>query len=312
MARASRAEPNRASGPFLATWLGLSLVGCADPAELPQEVVKSAAPTSSAPPIQISPQLAPGSTNDPNPLELPARSLELAVGTRVFAPTATTLRGAKLGSTLALRATTIQGRSGDALILDGRDGPPYEVHAAYVIPITGAIRPRLQAPVIAEWAGSLRHGVVRRYVKDRIAVRFTDTVDRGERLVAPTQLVLQSDGFRAGNYAIARGADEWEHVLLISPVEQEPRRWLCTGYGGAARLVAESELRAVPVVYSPKVGALVWVEHLGRMRPGVVKEIDPPGWTTVRFERVGRPVQVGWGSIMAPLADTPPVSKPSP
>lgn len=312
MARASEALRARSRGALLAVTLGAALAGCGDPTTPPEQSVKSAAPASSAPPIQITPQLAPGSTNDPNPLALPTRSLELAVGARVFAPTATTLRGARLGSTLALRATTIQGRSGDALILDGRDGPPYEVHAAYVIPITGAPRPRLQAPVIAEWAGALRHGVVRRYVKDRIAVRFTDTVDRGERLVAPTQLVLQTDGFRPGNYAIARGAEEWEHVLLISPIEEEPRRWLCTGYGGAARVVPEAELRAVPVVYSPKVGALVWVEHLGRMRPGVVKEVDPPGWATVRFERVGRPVQVGWGSIMAPLADAPPPPRPSP
>ena len=48
------------------------------------------------------------------------------------------------------------------------------------------------------------------------------------------------------------------------------------------------------------------VAHLGRMRPGVVKEVDPPGLATVRFERIGRPVQVGWGSLMAPLADVPP------
>jgi hypothetical protein len=280
--------------------------GCDDTPAPASSMPTSTALPASATPIQIGPQSAVALPTDPNPLELPPRALELSAGARVFAPTAATLRGAKPGSTLALRATTVQARSGDAVLLDGRDGPPYEVHTGYVIPILGVARPSLGAPVVAEWAGALHHGVVRRYAKDRIVVRFTDTVDRAERQVSPQQLIAQVDGFHPGNHAVARSDEGWDHVLLVAPVERAPKAWLCLGYGGAASVVPEEALRPIPVMYAPKVGALVWVAHLGRMRPGVVKEVDPPGLATERVERVGRPIQVGWGSLMAPLADAPP------
>lgn len=243
---------------------------------------------------------------DPNPLELPAKKLELENGARVFAVPEPMLRGAKLGSSMQLRAATVVGKDGDNnLMIDGRDGPDYPIHPSYVIVLDSERRPRVNQPVVVEWAKSIRHGVVRRYVKDKIVVRFTDTQDKSDRQVLPTQLMSQKDGFRPGNYAALRGNDgELEHVLLVSPLTGEPKdatEWFAIGYLGSARIAKTEALVGVPVSLSPKAGATVLVEHLGRMRDAVVKEVDAPGLMTVRFERAGRSVQTGWGLVMLPL-----------
>ena len=255
-------------------------------------------------PVAPPPVLAPAA--EPNPLGLPARKLELETGTRVFAVPEPMLRGARLGSAFSLRASTIAGRDGDNLVIDGRDGPDYSIHPGYVVPLVPAKRPRLNQPVIAEWAGGLRHGVVRRYVKDKIVVRFTDAQDRSDRSLGPLQMMPQVDGFRPGNYAARRVGSELQHVLLVSPLgnQKDATEWLALGYAGAARVVKTEELLGVPVSYEPKPGSIALVEHLGRMREGVVKEVDKPGLMTVRFERAGRPVETGWGLVMPPVVAT--------
>jgi hypothetical protein len=253
--------------------------------------------------VQVGPVAARRSTADPNPLGLATPALEVASGATVFTVPERMLAGAKLGSALALRAATVQGRDGENVVIDGRDGPPYKVHPAYVLPLVAGKRPKLEAPVIAEWAGALRHGVVRKYVKDKVVVRFTDTDDPGDRTLALDHLMVQTDGFRAGNYAVHRAGADYDHVLLVSALgaDDGARSWLCIGYAGESSVVPESELVAVPVSYTPKEGAKVWAEHLGRMREGVVKSVDRPGLLTIRFDRAGRTVVKGWGLVMPPV-----------
>jgi len=224
------------------------------------------------------------------------------------------LRGAKTGSSFQLRATTVTGKDGDNLLVDGRDGPNYAIHPSYLLPLQSIPRPRLNAPVAAEWAGVLRHGVVRKYVKDKIVVRFTDTNDKGERTLDSAQIMPVTDGFHAGNFAVRRDTSakptepgsDYEHLLLVSALgatdQKDANEWLALGYGGAAVRVLTSELLPVPVSYEPKEGARVWVEHLGRMREALVRDVDRPGLMTVRFERAGRPLQVGWGQVMPPAS----------
>jgi hypothetical protein len=270
---------------------------------------EAAAPSASAsarePSLKLPPVVAKRAEADPNPLALSTRKVEIAAGARVFTVPEEMLRGAKMGSAFAFRAVTVKGRDGEDLVVDGRDGPEYRVSPAYVIPLAGVTRPKLESPVIAEWAGVLRHGVVRKYVKDKIMVRFLDTVDSGDRPLAPEQLALQKDGFHPGNYAVVRsaaaepGSLPYQHVMLVSPVS-ETGDWLAIGYGGSARVVAEKDMLAVPLTYTPKDGSVVWAEHLGRMREGTVTQVDRPGLITVRFARVGRPVTIGWGSLMPP------------
>ncbi len=288
-----------------------ALAGCAIGCEGGEE---AGAPSASAPtrdaPLKLPPVVARRAEANPNPLSLTAKKIELAAGVRVFAVPEEMLRGAKLGSAFAFRAMEVKGRDGDDLIVDGRDGPEYRVNPAYVIPITGVTRPKLESPVIAEWAGALRHGVVTKYVKDKIMIRFLDTADVSERPLAPEQLSLQKDGFHPGNYAVVReapvrgasgGAElaQYEHVMLVSSVS-ETGDWLAVGGGGSARVVSEKDMLAVPLTFTPKEGAVVWAEHLGQMREATVTAIDRPGLVTVRFPRVGRPVTVGWGNLMPP------------
>lgn len=283
--------------------LAWALGACSsEPTELAQGSGSSeASKNSTARPLVPPPVARPSA--DPNPLALPPLKLDLAPGTRVFAVPEAMLRGAKAGTTMHLRAANVTGKEGDNLVIDGRDGPDYAIHPSYVIPITPAPRQRLRPnqPVVAEWAQTLRHGVVRRYVKDRVLVRFTDTQDKGERQLDPNHVMPQTDGFRPGNYAAYRTSTEIEHVLLVSPVGGEPKEapeWLVFGYGGAARVVKTTDLIGVPISYEPKPGSPIVAEHLGKMREGVVKDIDRPGVITVLFERAGRPVASGWGLVM--------------
>ncbi len=266
---------------------------------LPPGVVAPVAPSgAAAPPVPAAPRPV---VANPNPLKLPPRELDLAAGARVFAVPEAMLNGAKLGSTLVLAAAKVVSRDGDALLLETREGAPYKLHPAYVIPIDAAAkRPGVGDPVLAEWAGVLRHGVLRAWKKDRPVVRFFDASDNGDRVLDGSLLQRAQDGFRPGNYAAARIGDELHHVLLVSPVEGESKRWLVLGLAGAAMLVEEIALSAIPVRWEPKENAPVLAESLGRMRPGVVKSLDRPGLATVKFERAGRPSVLGWGFLMPP------------
>lgn len=258
------------------------------------------------------PPIPPRSVADPNPLKLASRKLDVAEGARVFAVPEMMLRDARAGSTMQLVASTVGGREGDNLVLDGKDGPDYAIHPAYVVPLVPLARIRPNQPVIAEWAGMLRHGVAKRYAKDKVVVRFTDTTDRGERSIDRDRIMAQGEGLLPGNYAAQRVEGELEHVLLISPIAAEPKsasEWLILGYGGAARVVKTSELVVVPISFEPKVGANVLAAHLGKMRQGVVKAIDRPGVMTVRFERAGRPIETGWGLVMPLGPGAVPVTK---
>ena len=273
----------------------------------------AAAPSASAStretPLKVAPVVTRRAEADPNPLKLPARRLELEPGDRVFTVPEPMLRGAQMGSSFAFRAATVTGRDGEDFLIDGRDGPVYRVHPAYVIPLAGVSRPKLESPVLAEWGGAMRHGVVRKYVKDKIVVRFLDTADSSDRPLAPEQLALQKDGFHPGNYAVVKTAGAkvpagtaagvaYNHVMLVSPVGEG--EWLAVGMLGATSRVAEKDMLVVPLTFTPKEGATVWAEHLGLMREARVTEVDRPGLVTVRFARVGRPVTVGWGQLMPP------------
>lgn len=266
----------------------------------------AAAPTS----VPVVPTVTPPITGPmspmtpPNPLGLPPRRIKLDPGRRVFTVSSQMLEHAKFGSTLVFYAATVIGFEGDDLIVEGKGNPSYKIHPGYVIPVPDVARLRPGDPVLTEWAGVMRHAVVRKLTPGRVTVKYTDMdVRTPEGLLKEkeTRFIRQVDGLVPGNYAALREGEEWRHVLLVSPaVEGDKKRWFALGFGGSAQLVEESALVAIPVKWTPKVGALVWAEWMGTMRRATVLSADDPGFFTVKYERAGRPATVGWGLIMAP------------
>ena len=252
---------------------------------------------------------------DPNPLKLPPRRVTLDPGKRVFTFSAEMLEGAKLGSTLVLYAATVVGFEGDDLIIDGRVGPSYKVNGSYVIPVPDDARAKPGDAVLTEWNGVLKHAVITKPIKDKIGVRFTDLDARsGEVLLQggkptaatgkhpPARFVKQTEGLVPGNYAALQRGEEWQHVLLVSPApDGEKKRWFALGFGGAALVADEAELRPIPIRFTPKIGAAVWAEWVGSLRKGTVQSAPDPGLFTVKFERAGRPATVGFGRILPPI-----------
>jgi hypothetical protein len=252
---------------------------------------------------------------EPNPLHLPPRRVTLDPGKRVFTFSEPMLQGARLGSTLVLYAATVIGLEGDDLIIEGKGTPSYKVAGAYVIPVPDDARLKPGDAVLTEWNGAMKHAVVIRQVKEKLSVRFTDMDARlGEVLLLPgkpttatgaskaVRFVKQVEGLAPGNYAAFHDGENWRHVLLVAPAgEGDKKRWFALGFGGAALVADEGDLKAIPVKYSPKVGATVWAEWVGTLRKGTVQAVDDPGLFTVKFERAGRPATVGFGQILPPI-----------
>jgi hypothetical protein len=306
--------------------LSAGLVACSEPSPPAGPAASATAaaarpsptPTVLAPGAAIPPPAAPGAAatvQDPNPLRLPPRRVTLDPGKRVFTFAAGMLDGAKLGSSLVLYAATVVGIEGDDLIIEGRGGPSYKVNGSYVIPVPDDAHLKPGDAVLTEWTGVLKHAVITRFLKDKIGVRFTDLDARGGEVLLqggkPTaatgqkvaaRFVKQAEGLVPGNYAALHRGDEWLHVLLVSPApDGETRRWFALGFGGAALVADEADLRPVPIRFTPKIGAAVWAEWVGTLRRGTVQSSPEAGLFTVKFERAGRPATVGFGRILPPI-----------
>lgn len=298
-------------GSFVALAL-IALLGCDGPSPPPPSGgawsgADAGAPDAKAPgpaAVPLLPQaIAPP---DPNPLRLPPRRIKLDPGRRVFTFSDRMLAGAKVGSTLILYAATVAAFDGDDLIIEGKAGPSYKVHAGYVIPVPDDPRVRPGDAVITEWNGAMKHALVTKLVKDRVGVRYTDMDTRALEglLKSGSRFVRQTDGLVPGNYAAMQDGEEWRHVLLVSPaVDGEKKRWFVLGFGGAAIVADEAALRPIPVKWNPRVGASVWAEWTGSMRKATVLSAAEAGLFTVKFERAGRPATVGWGLFMKPLEE---------
>ncbi len=276
--------------------LGCGQSGESRPAE-PASTSGRAAPAASS----SAPALAPPALLDPNPLHLPSRALALDAGRRVFAVSEQTLAGAKLGSTLILQAATVTGFDGELLVIDGANGP-YKVHPAYAIAVPDKATIRPGYPVITERNGLMRHAVVKKHVRDRVTVRFTDEGLRyGELILKNTRFIVQTDGLRPGSFAALGEGETLRHVLLVSPFDDGEKKWLVLGGGGAAMIARESALEPIPVKYQPRAGTVVLAEHNGVLRKGTIQSASEPGVFAVKYERAGRPAALGWGFVM-PLA----------
>jgi hypothetical protein len=241
---------------------------------------------------------------------LPARKLTLDPGRRVFTVSDQMLAGAKVGSTLVLFGTNVVGLDGDDVLVEGRGGPAYKVHSAYVIAVPDKVKLHLGEPLIAEHNGTLKHAVMTKLVADKVGLRFTDLDARAPEVLVKntTRLVPQIEGLAPGNYAALKQGDDLVHVLLVSSYQEVDRkRWLALGFGGAATLCDEADLVPIPIKLKLKPKDAVLAEWTGKMRRATVESVDGDGLFSVRFERAGRPVSIGYGLVMpAPKDDAPP------
>lgn len=277
----------------------------AAPAPAPSAGASDRTPEPSREPPRARDEAQPGShvtEPAPNPLDLPPRKIQLAPARRVFTFPQEMLAGAKLGTTLVLHAATALGIEGDNVLIEGKGGPPYRVHAGYVIPVPDDARVRVGDPVLAEHAGVMKHAVVTKLARGKIGLRFTDLEPRAPEVLAKgARIMKQSEGLAPGNYAALRHRDTWRHVLLVSPIDGPTKRWFALGFAGAATLADEADLRPIPVKPSLRVGDAVWAESVGVLRRGTVQALVDPGFFTVKLERAGRPVTLGWGLVTKPL-----------
>ena len=298
----------------------LLLAACGNRAKPTDAAASSSPPAASTAPVASAPPRDPGApaVTPTNPLGLPPAKINLDAGKRIFTFSERMMASARPGETMILGSAIVTGLNGDDLIVEGRTGPSYKVAPAYVIRVPDVPRLRPGDAVLTEHGGLLRHAVVVRFLKDKVVVRFVGAEPRTQEAQlqggsgAPThdgpskaaRFVRQVEGFAPGNYAALRGDDGWSHVMLVSSSgEGEARRWFVLGYASAAKIVDERDLRPIPLKYKPKLHAVVWAASMGKMRPATVERIDDPGLYTVKFERAGKAVMVGWGALMAPLGE---------
>ncbi|MEZ4302105.1 MAG: hypothetical protein R3B70_44660 [Polyangiaceae bacterium] len=281
------------------------LPACGSSSDSHAEGAAPTAPVLSSIPPPIAP--APAPIVDPNPFKLPPFTLALDPGKRVFVAPERMLATAKLGSTLLLQAATVMGFDGDLLVIETATGTPYKVHPGYAIAVPDVARVRPGDAVFTEHHGSLRHGVVKRFVKDRVTVRFVDGDTRTSELpIKTTRFVRQNNGLAPGNFAAFGDAEVLRHVMLVSSFEDAgEKKWLALGDAGAAMIVAERALEPIPVKYQPRAGTAVLAEHNGVLRKGLIVTASEPGIFTVKYERAGRPVTLGWGFVMPLAAEKP-------
>jgi hypothetical protein len=246
--------------------------------------------------------LPPRQPFDSNPLGLPGQPVPVKEGQRVFAVPQPMLARARVGSSLVLRAATVEGREGDDLVVRVGTGIPYPVHPAYVVvPRPG--RMGRGTPVFAAYRGVLRHGVVKNLSLDRVVVRYTDLGFKlaDQKLVPARVGVLAPGVLMPGGQAVARQDGELRHVQLVSTGVHSDgkKRWLVIGHLGEAQLVEETALVPLPARrFRAKVGTTVLAAWRGTMVPAKLLTIDRPGLFTVKRARTARRLLVGPGMLM--------------
>jgi hypothetical protein len=291
--------------------LGLTwLAACEEPEpELATGPPDAAASVAS--PLPVGPAAIPAPSKaafDPNPLGLPPMEVELAPHKKVFTFSDKMLAGASEGSTLILYAATAVGLEEGAVIIAGREGDDYRIHPGYVIPVPETPRLRIHDPIVTEWAGVMRHGVLTRFVPGGgvVAQLVDGRREPVERTLKDARIIKQESGLAPGQFAVLRDEGTYRHMLLVSSFDREgQKRWLALGYGGAAAIVAEDQLLPISVPFKAREGDEVWAEWLGTMRPATISGLSPPASFAIKFARAGEPARTGWGFVMSPLEAAP-------
>jgi hypothetical protein len=158
------------------------------------------------------------------------------------------------------------------------------------------------APVLAEWASSLKHAVVLNVDGDKVRVRYTDlpaqwgedktTATRSLREVTPRR-----DGLAPGNFAIANDGGMRQQVLLVS---KNGDNWLVQRFAGRVAIVAEKDLTPLPVDPKLKRGAKVLAPWVGVFYEAKVTAVDGAR-VTVKLSDKGvydKPIVTALGQVL--------------
>jgi len=210
-----------------------------------------------------------------------------------------------------LYAYDVAGIEGHNAKLKGLGGDEFLAPGLFVVP-SGTPQPeaaKLKAGdvVLAEWAGSLKHGIIEKVDGTNIDVKYTDLPDTWEDSklkgkVNHRQVTRQTDGMNPGNYAAAKDQDgSWNQVVLVNVAEGD--KWIAQRFAGRVAVFPTADIRPVPVKPSVKVGEKVMAVWVGKFNPGTVKEVKGERFL-VELEgglNGGKPVNVSYGWISPPI-----------
>ncbi len=167
---------------------------------------------------------------------------------------------------------------GGVVVIKELTGGTFKTSGLFVIP-AGSTAAELKAGdmVLAEWASELKHAVVQKIDGEKITVRYTDLPDNWKedllvKVLSPREVTRQKEGLQPGNFAFAKGTQGKDEVVLL--VGQSGDNWITRQFSQRVRMVAVSDLRAIPLKPALKPGQLVEVPWIGQVYTGKVAKVS--------------------------------------
>ncbi|MBM4345201.1 MAG: hypothetical protein FJ100_17665 [Deltaproteobacteria bacterium] len=203
---------------------------------------------------------------------------------------------------------------GDAITIKELTGGTYRTTGLFVIP--AGSQPGEVAVgdmVLAEWASELKHATVTKVEGEKMTVRYTDLPDSWPevqlvKVLSPREVTKQKEGLHPGNFAIAKGEQGRDELLLL--IAESGDNWLVRKFSHLVAATAKSQLRPIPLKPALKVGQLVEVPWVGQMYQGKVVKVSGTR-VEVRAEGVAtkEPVVASLGQVAPVEAKAKPDDK---
>lgn len=276
----------------VATALAAGAAGCKKAAE-PAPKPAAAAPTAPAKAPEAAPTPAAASPTDaaadaspvqaePDPQKnawnVTATTAAVKEGDRVFVLTQGANRAYDDGAKpYRLFAHDVGEVKGGMVIIKELTGGTFKTTGLFVIPAGSAAgEVKVGDMVLAEWASELKHAVVQKVEGEKITVRYTDLPDAWAekdlvKQLAPREVTRQKEGLQPGNFAFAKGTQGRDELVLL--VGDAGDNWIARQFSQRVRSIAKSDLRAIPLKPSIKVGQLVEVPWIGQVHTGKVAKV---------------------------------------
>ena len=213
-----------------------------------------------------------------NAWNLPARGTAAKEGDRCFVLTQGKDRSYADGTKpYRLFAHDIGEAKGDTVVIKELAGGSFKTTGLFVI-ASGSQPAEVKVGdmVLAEWASELKHAIVQKVEGDKITVRYTDLPDSWPeaqlvKVLTPREVTRQKEGLQPGNFAIAKGDQGRDELVLL--VSESGTNWLVRKFSQRVASVATSDVRAIPLKPTVRVGQLVEVPWVGQFYTGKVVKV---------------------------------------